>query len=70
MPIECPILEGVPCEITQCDQCGEFPLVPFMRGTVQRSPWRWWQIRRIGNRRPYCAVICSHCKVIVGWELA
>ena len=41
------------------------PGTPFMRGMVQRSRRPWYAPWRT---RPYCAVICPHCKEIVGWE--
>jgi hypothetical protein len=66
MPLECVILERSPVPISKCPRCGAAPFRPFLRGTVQRL-WRpWWKFW--GSIRPYCAVICSDCKDIVGYE--
>jgi ribosomal protein L34E len=63
MPIECDVLEGRPSPIKTCPKCGA-DFKPFMRGQVQRWPRKWL----IGPWRPYCALICSECKEIVGHE--
>jgi hypothetical protein len=65
MPIEVIQLANAHPMAFTCPKCGAFAY-PFMRGQVQRSPFKWWQLW--GKPRPYCAVICSECKDIVGWE--
>ena len=45
----------------ECPRCGSKPFESFMRGLVQRNNW-------FGFRKQYCAVICSDCKQIVGYE--
>jgi len=60
MPIECEQLRYAPPALKKCKHCGATH-PDFMRGQV-RSEWR--RILRI----PYCAVICSACKRITGWE--
>jgi len=64
MPAEYLILKDAPSPIASCPKCGEKPFRPFMRGQVQRWPFRWlfW------GRRAYCALICWKCKDIVGYE--
>lgn len=60
MPNEYEKLKGAPYAKEECPKCGgAFP--EFMRGMVQ-SGWR--KLLRL----PYCAVICHHCKEIIGWE--
>lgn len=74
MPIECAQLYGQPIALARCPKCDKpieatpgSPHEPFMRGELQRTrhafPWFW-------KPRPYCAVICPHCKEIVDWEMA
>jgi hypothetical protein len=41
------------------------PGTPFLRGMVQRSRRPWYAPWRT---RPYCAVICPHCKEVIGYE--
>lgn len=70
MPVEVLLLRGEPVALEACPKCAARPLEPFMRGQVQRWPWRlrfrWpWSFF---EERPYCAVICWACKEIVGWE--
>lgn len=60
MPIEYARLMNKPQPMERCPKCG-VRLVAFMRGQVQ-SFWRKW----LG--RPYCCVICTSCKEIVGYE--
>lgn len=64
MPIEYNYLRSQPPSIEHCPKCGAVPFHPMMRGLVQRSK------RFLGFlwRRDYCAVICSSCKEIVGYE--
>lgn len=69
MPIECTLLEGTRCALSECPNCGATPFDPFLRGLVQRSPWTWrtpWL--PFGKPRPYCTLICWECKEIVGYE--
>lgn len=61
MPIEYMILKDWPAPVSRCPNCLAKPFVPFLRGQVQS---RW---RRLFHK-PYCAVICSYCKNIVGHE--
>lgn len=64
MPIECALLEGQPVKFQVCPVCAE-PFIPFLRGMIQRSQHRWFGL---GPSRDYCALICSKCKEIVGYE--
>lgn len=59
-------LHGAPVPIESCPSCNTVPFEPFMRGEVQRSIWSWWKF--FGKHRAYCALICSRCKKLVGWE--
>jgi hypothetical protein len=65
MPIEAWFLKGEPEPFDFCPACGAEPFECFMRGTVQRSRRQWLGL---GPRQPYCAVICSECKVVLGYE--
>lgn len=72
MPMECFILKDKPTTIVRCPACNVYPFEPFMRGQVQKG-WLEWVVElirsRLSDRPPcYCAVICSDCKEIVGWE--
>ena len=68
MQIEAMELKDAPRPIDVCPKC-DAPFDPFMRGQVQRWPWPWWKLwLPIGKPRPYCALICWHCKEIVGYE--
>jgi len=69
MPIEAALLRDAPYPKVRCPKCGHFPLEPFMRGIVQRSCFRL-SLRGpfLINPQPYCAIICSQCKEIVGYE--
>lgn len=60
MPREHVTLMHKPYALEKCKKCGE-PFPEFMRGQVQ-SGWR----KMFGLS--YCAVICHHCKEIIGWE--
>lgn len=64
MPAECDILEKMGQPLAKCPKCGAEPFEAFMRGQVQRWPWKFifW------GWRPYCAIICRKCKDIVGYE--
>lgn len=74
MPQEHEQLKGYYTPIQTCPKCKggingratrEMGDYPFMRGLVQRWSRVWWAPWR---RRDYCALICPHCKEIVGWE--
>jgi hypothetical protein len=65
MPVECELLKDAPVPLEECPVCGENPFEPFLRGLVQRGTRGWCGF---GRRRPYCALICSMCKNIVGYE--
>lgn len=58
MPIEYELLKDKPYPFSVCPKCGK----PFLRGTIQRRKKKW------GKPQPYCALICSQCKEIVGHE--
>jgi len=45
--------------------CGARPFVPFLRGIVQRSKRGLFGF---GKERDYCALICSQCEAIAGYE--
>lgn len=60
MPIECVLLDMKREHYAICPRC-HADFKGFMRGEVQ-SNWR-----RLLRLR-YCAVICTKCKQIVGWE--
>jgi hypothetical protein len=64
MPIECVTLEGRPVPINKCPKCGAAPFLPFIRGTVQRRKNKFFFFQPWD----YCALICSSCKAIVGYE--
>lgn len=57
-------LQSQAVEFGRCPSC-DAPFYPFLRGQVQRRSWPLWPFWKL---RPYCAVICSACKNIVGWE--
>lgn len=61
MPMEYVQLMHQRVPLDHCPKCGVIPFVPFIRGTVQS----WWR-KLIGQ--PYCCLICSECKDIVGYE--
>lgn len=63
MPNEYTLLKNHPVPLQTCPKCGE-TFKTFMRGQVMRNERWFW----IGPRRDYCALICSACKEIVGWE--
>jgi len=63
MPIEAYLLRNQQCKIIVCPKChGLFE--PFMRGQVQRRKKKWF----LWGEWDYCALICSSCKEIVGYE--
>lgn len=64
MPIEVVLLKDKPIKYSSCPKCKMSPFEPFLRGQVQRRK-RSWIFQR---KRPYCAIICSSCKEVVGWE--
>ncbi len=64
MPIESLLLKDAPVPFDYCPACGE-RFVPFLRGMIQRRERSWFGL---GSRRAYCALICWHCKEIVGYE--
>jgi hypothetical protein len=75
MPWEADALKDVSYPKVRCPKCNTYPLTPFMRGQVQRA--RKWQIILEWHGplpwphiqpRPYCAIICSACKEIIGYE--
>jgi hypothetical protein len=68
MPIEATLLKDAPYPEVRCPKCGHFPLEPAMRGVVQRFPWRLALTWPFFRRQPYCAIICSECMEIVGYE--
>ena len=61
MPKEYVLLKHKGSPISSCPKCGASPFIPFMRGQVQNS-------LRAFFGRPYCCLICSKCKEIVGYE--
>ena len=61
MSIEAAQLKDKPEMFEQCPKCGARPFKASTRGELQ-SAFRKWL------RRPYCAVLCSACKKIVGYE--
>lgn len=65
MPVEVTMLRRAAVSLAQCPNCQARPFEPFLRGTVQR-PRRAWLIGK--PRACYCALICSACKEIVGYE--
>lgn len=73
MPIEAVTLEKLKPPVSRCIYCGgeikagtwDQPSTLWMRGQVQRSRRKWWPPFR---KRPYCAVICPHCRRRIGWE--
>ena len=65
MPIEYILLKNRKSPFQECPLCEAEPFTPFMRGMVQRHQRRWWGL---GAPQAYCAVICSNCKEIVGYE--
>jgi len=60
VPVEYTLLMDMPEPMDFCPACG-FPFRSFMRGMVQCWFRRWL-------KRPYCCIICDHCKEIVGYE--
>lgn len=66
MPIESDLLQHKPEPFDVCPHCEIKPFRSFLRGQVQRMkhPWYW----PFGPTRPYCAVICTNCHQVVGYE--
>jgi hypothetical protein len=64
MPIEFTVLKDQPSPIEKCPRCGVEPFEPFLRGQIQRGKWDLLRLRI----RPYCTLICTACKEIVGHE--
>ena len=64
MPLEYKMLKHASERFMSCPKCGVQPFSSFIRGTVHR-PKRWLGV---GPLRPHCAIICSACKEIVGYE--
>jgi hypothetical protein len=67
MPIEAAQLEDQPSPIVRCPFCSDEPFRPFLRGLVQRKPFKvlsWPPFKP----QAYCALICWRCKKIVGYE--
>jgi hypothetical protein len=60
VPPEFTLLRDRPEPLTFCPNC-RASFRSFLRGMVH-SAWRKW------FRRHYCAIICSTCKEIVGYE--
>lgn len=65
MPIEVNLLKNQPPMFKECPLCEAEPFEPFLRGTIQRGKRTLFGL---GKPRAYCAVICSECKEIVGYE--
>lgn len=65
MPIEVAMLRNAAVALTECPNCHATPFDPFLRGQIQR-PRRAWLFGK--PRLCYCALICSMCKEIVGYE--
>ena len=69
MPIEYALLKDKPSPFEECPCCHERPFEPFLRGQVQRAKYSLWSLLfSVYIPRTYCAVICSECKMIVGYE--
>ncbi len=66
MPIEAAILRDQQCKITTCPKCGK-PFEPNFRGTVQRKK-RSFNPLTLFAKQDYCALICTKCYEIVGYE--
>lgn len=65
MPAEAAMLRNAAVALRECPHCHVSPFVPFLRGTVQRLRRAWL----FGTPRAcYCALICSSCKEVVGYE--
>jgi uncharacterized protein YlaI len=64
MPTEYALLKNKPYPISVCPKCKK-SFEPFLRGVVQRPKRTWWGF---GKLQPYCVLICSECKEIVGYE--
>lgn len=75
MPREVTLLQHAPVPFGRCPVCTAV-FRPFLRGQVQRGGIvryllpSWWLCLLIGQPWPYCALICSECKEVIGWEAA
>ena len=76
MPVEYALLKDRPEALARCPASNAKPFYALMRGMVH-STWRKYvpafepKNSFPGFRlvpRPYCSVICSQCKEIVGYE--
>lgn len=56
-------LKDKPSPIKDCPSCG-CGFTPMLRGIVVRRRMKWLFF----GERPFCCLICSHCKEIVGHE--
>ena len=67
MPIEVALLRYAPVPVELCPKCGKL-FNPFLRGQVQRKPYRrkFFIVPKIPQ--DYCTLICSECKEIIGYE--
>ncbi len=66
MPHECELLYSEPYHLNTCPLCCA-SFKPFLRGQIQRRKYSFLGLLT-GKIRPYCALICSNCKEIVGHE--
>lgn len=64
MPIEALKAMEMPLPFADCPKCKR-PFVPFLRGQVARSPFKFLFF---GRRNDIWALICWACKDIVGYE--
>ena len=60
MPAEYDLLKPYPYAREICRKCGG-PFPEFLRGIVQSRSRKLFGF-------PYCAIICHHCKEVIGWE--
>jgi hypothetical protein len=63
--IEARLLKDKRPVFRQCPLCAAEPFEPSLRGLIQRPKRSWWGL---GKPRAYCAVICSNCHKVIGWE--
>lgn len=73
VPTEVRALHNTPVPIERCPCCKAEPFEPWLRGQVQRDRYPWWArvlpIRwRVRFKRPYCSLICTKCKSLIGHE--
>lgn len=68
------ILDNKSCPLRYCPQCGVYPFKPKTRGQLQKLwIWPFKQLRELwsewnGQRDLNCALVCSDCGLVVGWE--